>query len=110
VTMILTATALFLSLTALGFSLGAWLAMRRSSTGRLSRQLAELSQTQEDLNLQLRSVKVRLSALSRPRKNGRFVESDEPEPDPDAPPDPQRNPAAWKREMNLKLALGRLKP
>lgn len=109
-TMILTALALFLSLIATGFSLGAWLAIRRSSTAALSRQLGALSESQEALQLQVRSLKVRVSALSRPRRNGKFVESDDTAQTEDGAPDPQRNPAAWKRDMNLKLALGRIKP
>jgi len=110
VTTILTVIALFLSLIATGCSVGAWLAMRRTSSAALSRQLGVLSESQEALQLQVRSLKVRVSALSRPRRNGKFVESDDTAQTDDGAPDPQRNPAAWKREMNLKLALGRVKP
>jgi len=110
VTTILTGTALFLSLIGLGCSLFVLFAVRRSSTARLSRQLSELSETQESLNLQIRSLKVRVSALSRPRKDGKFSAPADTEPEPDALPDPQRSPLAWNRDMNLKLALGRIKP
>lgn len=109
-TTILIAIALCSSLIGLGLSLFALAAMRRSSTRLLSRQLGELSEAQEALNLQVRSLKVRVSALSRPRKSGKFVESGEPERDDDGLPDPQKSALAWKREMNLKLALGKIKP
>lgn len=109
-TMTLIGIALFSSLIALGFSVGAWRAMRHSSPGRLLRMLGEQSEAQEALQLQVRSLKVRVSALSRPRKNGKFVESDESVQTDDASADPRRDPEAWKREMNLKLALGRVKP
>lgn len=101
--------ALFSALTALGCSLFALAAMRRSSTARLSRQLSELSEAQEALNLQIRTLKVRVSALSRPRKDGKFAES-EARDDDDGLPDPQKSALAWKRDMNLKLALGKIKP
>jgi len=87
--------------------LGAWYAIRRSSTARLSAQLQELSEAQDSLNLQLRSVKVRLSALSKPRKDGKFATADDAE---EGAIDPARNPVAWKRDMNLKIALGKVKP
>lgn len=70
-------------------------------------QLSELSQAQEALNLQLRSVKVRVSALSRPRKDGKFVARDDQEGQDDSAPN---SGAEWKRRMNLQLALGKLKP
>jgi len=110
VTTIAIGIACFLSLLATGFSLFALHVMRHSSTAVLSRRQGELSEAQEALNLQIRSLKVRVSALSRPRKNGKFVESDESAQTDDDELDPRRNPAAWKREMNLKLALGRVKP
>jgi hypothetical protein len=57
--------------------------------------------------LQLRSVKVRLSALSRARKNGKFSDDDDKQ-DQD---DKQTTSAAeWKRRTNIDLALGRIKP
>lgn len=108
-TTMLTVLALCSALTALGFSLFALAVVRRSSTERLLRQLSALSEAQESLNLQIRSVKVRLSALSRPRKGGRFAESDNDDGETSLP-DPQKAALAWKRDMNLKLALGKVKP
>ena len=99
--------SLSVSILALVCSLFAVLAWRRSSTRQLSMQLSELSQSQEALNLQMRSVKVRLSALSRPRKNGKFGASDDQDATGDKAP---TDAAEWKRKMNLQLALGKVKP
>lgn len=87
--------------------IGALIAVRRSTATTLSRRLADLSEAQESLNLQMRSVKVRLSALTRARKNGRFAESDEPTSEDDKQ---VTHAAEWKRKMNLQLALGKVKP
>lgn len=97
-----TAAGLFLSILATGVSLFVWIAWRRSSIRALQLQLSDLSASQEALNLQLRSVKVRISALSKPRKDGKFARSDDDEPS-EAHPDP----AEWKRRTNLQLALGK---
>lgn len=106
---ILTWAALLASCLALAFSIGAVVAMRRSSHGRLSAQLRELSDAQDSLNIQLRSVKVRISALSKPRKGGKFATDDDADADPDMP-ERVGNPLEWKRRMNLRLALGKGKP
>lgn len=101
--------ALSVSCLALAFSIGAVVAMRHSSPGKLSAQLRELADAQDSLNLQLRSVKVRISALSKPRKDGKFVTADDSEDDADLP-ERVGNPQEWKRRMNLRLALGKGKP
>ena len=101
------AIALFLSVLAMSLSLFVLFAWRRTSIRSLSRSLSELSEAQESLNMQLRSVKVRLSALSKPRKGGRFASED------DKPPEDDKqitDAAEWKRKTNLQLALGKLKP
>ena len=102
-----TATALFLSVSAIALSLFVLFAWRRTSIRSLSRSLSELSEAQESLNLQIRSVKVRLSALSKPRKGGRFASEDDKQPEDDKQTD---SPAEWKRRTNLQLALGKIKP
>lgn len=104
--MFYTALALFLSVSAILFCSYVLFAWRRTSIRNLSRSLSELSEAQESLNLQLRSVKVRLSALSKPRKGGRFA-SEEEKPAED---DKQTESAAeWKRKMNLQLAMRGMK-
>lgn len=97
-------TALFLSFLATAFSIFALYAMSRSSTHRLYSQLAALSEAQDSLNVQLRSVKVRLSALSKPRKDGKFATADDAGTD-EGLPDARENPLEWKRRMNLRLAM-----
>jgi hypothetical protein len=103
----LTLAALFLSCFATALSLFVWSAWRRSSIRNLSRSLSTLSESQESLNLQLRSVKVRLSALSKPRKGGRFASEDDKQDEDDKP---TTSAAEWKRRTNIDLALGRIKP
>jgi len=99
-----TLSVALVSFVAMVCGIGALIVVRRSTATRMSRQLAELAESQESLNLQMRSVKVRLSALTRPRKNGKFAgESETSDKEP-------ADPAEWKRRMNLRLALGEVKP
>ena len=102
-----TLLTLSLSILAVGISLSVLFAWRRTSTRALSRQLSDLSAAQESLNLQMRSVKVRISALSKPRKDGKFATEEDSDGARDKAP---TDAAEWKRKMNLQLALGKVKP
>lgn len=104
--MIYTLLAVLASFVGMVCGIGALIAVRRSTATMLLRRLADLSEAQESLNLQMRSVKVRLSAITRARKNGKFAESD----DQAGEDDKQReSPAEWKRKTNLALAMRGMK-
>jgi len=106
---IVTFLALLGSLSALVLSAGVWRAMRRTSNAALLPRLADLSEAMESHTLQIRSLRARLSALSKPRRDGKFARAeDEPDEAFDAElPRSGLTPDEWKRRMNLRLALGK---
>lgn len=107
--MTLTLVSLSLTLAALFLSIFALIAVRRSSALRLSRQLSELSTALEDQMLSIRSLKVRVSALTKPKNaRGQFARSEDGSQETDVELDGDaktRDAEAWKKQMNARLAL-----
>lgn len=110
--MTLTLVTLLLTLVALSVSIFALSAVRRSSAQSLSRQLSELSTAVEDQMLSIRSLKVRVSALAKPKTpQGRFARSEDGNLASEGQQDfldnsrEERDPNAWQRELARQMAI-----